>query len=214
MARDNANPCRLCLVTPPAVTPEAFTPALDHALAGGDVASLIITGKPEELAELSAAVVPRAQSHGVAALIHNDCDVALRASADGIHLDHQTRPLTDVISAFHPEKIVGVGNLTSRHNAMLAGEAEPDYVFFGRLDGDTTPAIFPKAIDLAVWWATLFQIPAIVMGGMDVASLRQARDAGIEFVALRHAIWGHPDGPGAAVAAANRLLSQEPDTVP
>jgi thiamine-phosphate pyrophosphorylase len=214
MARDDASTCRLCLVTPPGVTLEAFEPALDQALAGGDVASLIVTAAPEDLRQLSAAIVPRAQTHGVAVLIHNDRDVAAKTSADGVHIDDKSTGLAEIVAALHPEKIVGVGNLTSRHNAMVAGEAEPDYLFFGRLDGDTGPAIFPKALNLAAWWAGLFQIPAVVMGGTDLASVRQARDAGIEFVALRRAVWEHPDGPGAAVAAANRLLTEAPDSVP
>jgi thiamine monophosphate synthase len=52
------------------------------------------------------------------------------------------------------------------------------------------------------------------MGGADLASVRQAHEAGIEFVALGRAVWEHRDGPGTAIAAANRLLGQAPDTVP
>jgi thiamine-phosphate pyrophosphorylase len=207
------NSCRLCLVTPSDFAPASFAPALDQALAGGDIASIIVTAAPAELARLSAAVVPRAQSHGVAVLIHNDSEIAAKTSADGIHIDDRNVDLAEIVAKLHPDKIVGVGNLTSRHNAMVAGQAEPDYLFFGRLDGDTDPAIFPKALALAEWWAALFQIPAVVMGGNDVASVRQARNAGVEFVALRRAIWEHPDGPGAAIAAANRLLAEAPDTV-
>ncbi len=57
---------------------------------------------------------------------------------------------------------------------MLAGDTDPDYVFFGRLDGDTDTAIFPKAFALAEWWAELFAIPAMVMGGSSLASVRRS----------------------------------------
>jgi thiamine-phosphate pyrophosphorylase len=201
-------------VTPSGATPETFVPALDEALAGGAVASLVVTAAPADLARLAAAVVPLAQAHGVAALIHNDAALALKTAADGVHIDDHHADLREFVASLHPDRIVGVGNLTTRHDAMSAGETEPDYAFFGRLDGDTSAAIFPKALDLAQWWTALFEIPAIVMGGADLASVRQAHEAGIEFVALGRAVWEHRDGPSTAIAAANRLLGQAPDTVP
>lgn len=214
MALVEADACRLCLVTPVGMPPERFAPALDDALAGGDVASLIVTAASADLAALAEVAVPRAQAHGVAALIHNDTEIALRTGADGIHADDRRADLPALVTAHHPDRIVGIGNLTSRHQAMSAGEAEPDYVFFGRLDGDTADTIFPKAFELAAWWAGLFQIPAVVMGGAGIGSVSQALNAGIEFVALRRAVWAHPDGPGAAVAAANRLLAEARESVP
>lgn len=207
--------CRLCLVTPSGATPDKFAAALDDALAGGAVASLILTAASADgLAGLAEAAVPIAQAHGVAALIHNDTGLALKTGADGVHIDDHRSDIPALINALHPDSIAGVGNLTTRHDAMTVGETEPDYVLFGRLDGDTAAAIFPNALELAQWWAAFFEIPAIVMGGTDLASVRQAQEAGIEFVALRRAVWEHGGGPGAAVAAANRLLDQAQDTMP
>ena len=95
---------------------------------------------------------------------------------------------------------------------MSAGEADPDYVFFGKLDGDTDDAIYPKALDLAAWWAELFEIPAIVMGGLALASVAEARNAGVEFVAIRRAVWEHPEGAAAAIAEAGRILAAPPES--
>jgi thiamine-phosphate pyrophosphorylase len=214
MALVDADACRLCLVTPAGATPETFGPTLKDALAGGDVASLIVTAAPGDLGRLAAVAVPLAQARGVAVLIHNDRDIALSTGADGVHIDDRRADLGSLVATLHPHSIAGVGHLKSRHDAMTAGEAEPDYVFFGRLDGDSTAAIFPKTLDLAEWWAALFAIPAVVMGGFDLASVLQARTAGIEFVALRRAVWEYPDGPGGAVAEANRLLVEGQDVVP
>jgi thiamine-phosphate pyrophosphorylase len=214
MARVEADTCRLCLVTPSGATPDTFAAALDDALAGGAVASLIITAaSADDLARLAEAAVPIAQAHGVAALIHNDTEIALKTGADGVHIDDHRSDLPALITSLHPHGIAGVGNLTTRHDAMTAGETEPDYVLFGRLDGDMAAAIFPKALELAQWWAAFFEIPAIITGGTDLASVRQAHEAGIEFVALRRAVWEHSGGPGAAVATANRLLGRARDTV-
>src|SRR4029079_4310158 len=192
MSKTDAPSCRLCLVTPPIGAPESFAPILEDALAGGDVASLIITadpGDPARLQLIAETLVPIAQAHDVAALIHNDTRVAGRAKADGVHIDSGAEDLKEAIRTLRPRFIVGAGDLRSRHDALISGDAEPDYVFFGRLDGDTGDAIFPKALDLAAWWSELVTIPAVVMGGRSIASVVEARDAGIEFVALRSAIW-------------------------
>ena len=211
---ESKDPCRLCLVTPPGVAPETFAPILEEALSGGDVASLIITAEPAGLARLAKALVPIAQSRGVAALIHNDTQLAGHARADGVHIDSGFADLASAISSLRPDKIVGAGGLRTRHDAMRAGESDPDYVFFGRLDGDTGPAIFDKALDLGRWWAEIFRIPAIVMGGTSLESVLEARDAGIEFVALSRAVFDHPAGARAAVTEANRLIAKKAEAVP
>lgn len=211
MADADDSRCRLCLVTPETIDLAGFRPLLDAALAGGDVACLIITGPSESLQEIAEALVPLAQSRNVAAVVHNDTRIAGRARADGVHIDTGPADLRIAIDTFRPAKIVGAGGLHSRHDAMLAGEANLDYLFFGRLDGDTGESIFPKALDLASWWSSVFLIPAMVMGGRTIASVSEAAEAGIEFVALRHAVWSNAAGPGEAVAAANRLLARAPE---
>jgi thiamine-phosphate pyrophosphorylase len=203
------NRCRLCLVTPPGIDLELFPRRLAAALSGGDVASLIVTADPADpsaLQRVAEALVPIAQVRGTAVLIHNDTQVAGRTHADGVHVDSGPADLAAAIAAFRPKKIVGAGGLRSRDEAMRAGEAGADYVFFGRLDGDTGDAIFDKAFDLAEWWSSVFVVPAIVMGGRSLASVRQAAEAHIEFVALGRAVFEHAD-PAAAVAEVNRLLA-------
>lgn len=200
--------CRLCLSTPLGVEAAGFAPKLADALAGGDVASLIIAAEPAKLQPLAEALVPIAQARGVAALIQNDTRIAGWTRADGVHVDGSEADLAMAITARRSGKMmVGAANLRSRHDAMVAGELEPDYVFFGRLDGDTGDAIFDKALDLAAWWASIAVIPTVVMGGRSIASVTEAAEAGIEFVTLGRAVWDHPGGPDAAVAEANRLLA-------
>src|SRR5689334_13543991 len=102
---------RLCLVTPPAVDLSMFPAILSDPLA---------------LQPLAQAVARFAQHHGVAELVHNDTQVAGRAKADGVHVDRPAE-LAAAIAAFHPSKIVGAGGVETRHDAMTAGEANPDY---------------------------------------------------------------------------------------
>lgn len=200
---------RLCLVTPAAADPARLPALAGSAFTGGDVASLIIAAEdagPADLQRLAEAVVPIAIGSGVATVIAGDPAIAARVGADGAYVESGMAGLKDAFARFRPGGIVGAGGIRSRHDAMTFGEALPDYLFFGRLDGDGEPRIHHRSLELAAWWAALFEIPAIVMGGSAVASVAEAAEAGIEFVALRRAVWDHPGGPGVAVAEANQLL--------
>lgn len=202
--------CRLCLVTPPVYAASTFAAQLSDALAGGDVASLIVSvpaNDPMGLQRAAEMLVPIAEARGVAALIHNDTRVAGRTRADGVHIDTGPADIASALDALRNKKIVGAGGFHSRHEALEAGQAEPDYLFFGRLDGDTSDGIFPKALDLAAWWSSVTIIPAIVMGGSSLASVEEAAREGIAFVALSRAVWSDPRGAGAAVAEACERLA-------
>jgi thiamine-phosphate pyrophosphorylase len=200
---------RLCLVTPQAADLASFAGLLKSALGAGDVATLFVDSgtTAEERQHIAETLVAVAQAAGVAALVVNDTRLLGRSNADGLHVDTGVVDLASAVERYRGKKIVGAGNIRSRHEAMERGEREPDYLFFGRLDGDTDDGIFPKAFDLAAWWSGLFEIPAVVMGGRALESVTAAAEAGIEFIALRTAIWDHPDGPAAAIAEANRLLA-------
>jgi thiamine-phosphate pyrophosphorylase len=190
-----------------------FIPRLAEALGAGDVASVIVTGAGDALTMTAAALTPVGQAHGTAVIIHNDRKAALSSGADGIHVDTGVDDLRAAVGAMRPDRITGAGGLGSRHDAMLAGDADPDYVFFGRLDGDRQDTIFPKSLDLAAWWSSIFVVPAMVMGGRDLASVAEAAQAKLEFVAMGHAIWTFPDGPAAAVAAADAILNTVPGSL-
>ncbi len=210
MANDPDNRCRLCLVAPPDRDEAAAARRLSQALSGGNVASLIIGADPDgptRLLRLAAATVPVAQARGVAAIVHNDTQVAGRTGADGVHIDGGLADLTAAVRTLHPGRIVGAGGLASRHDAMVAAEAGPDYLFFGRLTGDTGAGIFARARDLAAWWSSVAVIPAVVMGGHALASVEEAAAAGIEFVALSRAVWDDARGPAAAVGEACERLA-------
>ena len=203
---------RLCLITPPAFDAVAFAPVLDAALRAGEVASLIIAMEGLELSGRQAAaerLVPIAQANGTAAIV-TDRALLDHCGADGLHVDTGLADLRRAVDALRPDRIVG-----GRHDAMLLAETECDYLYFGRFDGDTAPAIHDKTLDLAAWWSALFEIPAIVMGGSDLASIGEAAAARVEFIALRSAIWSHADGAAAAVETAHRLvLAAQAETMP
>ncbi len=211
MANDTASRCRLCLVTPAGVDAETFAPLVADALSGGDVASLIIAAHaadPASLQQAAQAFVPIAQNAGVAAIVHGDTRIVGRTHADGVLIDSGLADLAAAVTAMRPQRMIGAAGIASRHEALAAGEASPDFLFFGRLDGDTGDGIFPKALDLAGWWSAVTVIPAVVMGGRRLDSVREAAQEGIEFVALSGAVWDDPRGAGAAVAEACEHLAK------
>lgn len=204
--------CRLVLIVPQGEDAGLQAKALEDALRGGDVASVIIPQyalDDDSFQKRAEVLVPIVQAAGAAALVAGDSRVAGRVKADGLHVVGGLEPLAEAVEKFTPKLIVGGGNADDRHKALEQGEANPDYIFFGKLEGDIKPEPHPKNVALGEWWASMIEIPAIVMGGSDVASVVAVAESGVEFVALRQAVFGHAGGAAQAVAEANALLDEK-----
>ncbi|MCO5731959.1 thiamine phosphate synthase [Rhizobium sp. SSA_523] len=208
--------CRLVLVVPEGegegANDAALAEALSHALRGGDVASVILPQydlSDQAFQTRAEQLVPIIQEAGAAALIAGDSRVAGRVKADGLHMTGSMEELAETIEKFTPKMIVGAGQATDRHSALEVGEARPDYIFFGKLNGDIKPEAHPKNLALGEWWASLVEIPCVVMGGTDLSSALAVAESGAEFVALRRAVFDSPAGPAAAVAEINAMLDEK-----
>jgi thiamine-phosphate pyrophosphorylase len=209
---DVKNRCRLVLILPEGEDLSARATMLEGALKGGDVASVILPqyglddGQFQKHAETLVAIV---QEAGAAALVAGDTRVAGRAKADGIHVTGGLEELGELIEKFTPQLIVGGGNATDRHKALEIGDVQPDYIFFGKIGGDIKPEAHPKNLALAEWWASMVEIPCIVLGGMDPQSALAAAETGAEFVALDKAVFADPAQAPHVVAAVNALLDEK-----
>ncbi|MDE1995901.1 MAG: thiamine phosphate synthase [Rhizobiaceae bacterium] len=204
--------CRLVLVVPDIADIEERTKMVADALRGGDVASVIVPqyGLDDGLFQKHAeALVPVIQNAGAAALIAGDSRVAGRAKADGLHITGNLAEFSDAVEKFVPKLIVGGGSATDRHAALEIGELRPDYIFFGKLDGDIKPDAHPKNVALGEWWASMIEIPCIVMGGTDPKSALEVALSGAEFVALRLAVFADPSTAPSIVAEVNALLDEK-----
>lgn len=207
-------PCRLYLVTPPALDPAAFRDTLAAALDAGDVACLQLRLKhapPDAVARAVEALMPVAQSRDVAFLLNDDAALAVRLGCDGAHLgqsdgDHRAaRRLLD-------GRILGITCHDSRHLAMEAGEAGADYVAFGAFfptgTKETTHRAEPEILS---WWAEIFEIPCVAIGGITPANCGPLVTAGADFLAVVSAVWDHPDGPAAGVRAFDAAIAAAGD---
>jgi thiamine-phosphate pyrophosphorylase len=208
--RGDRGPCQLYLISPPDVGGD-FPDRLAAALDAGPVAAFQFRVKgvdQHEAARLAAPLQRLCADHEVAFIVNDDMGLAKRIGADGVHLGQDDGDPRDARALLGPQAQIGVTCHDSRHLAMGAGEAGADYVAFG--------AFFPTATketrhrpdpSILGWWSTLFEIPCVAIGGITPENGPALVEAGADFLAVCGAVWNHPDGPGAAVQAFQKILS-------
>lgn len=205
------NRCRVVLISPKGESADGFAERFEAAIAGGDVASVILPANGMDEATFQAfaeRIVPIAQASGIAAIVAEDTRIAGRARADGIHVEGGRTALAEAIANFQPKLIVGAGGAKTRDDALDLGEERPDYVFFGRFGYDNKPEAHARNLALGGWWAEMISLPVIVMGGSDIASVEQVAATGADFVALSSAVFAEGVDPRQAVARANAILDE------
>lgn len=199
---------RLYLATPTLADPAAFVPQLDSALRAGDVAAVLLRLEDADerlLINRIKSVAGAVQTHDAALLLDERPSLVARTGADGAHLAG-IEALQVALPVLKPDWIAGAGGLGSRHDAMLAGEANADYVMFGdpgRRGGRTEFGVIEERL---AWWAELFQPPCIGYAA-NADEIRPLARTGADFIALGEWIWTEPGGAEAAVAAAARILA-------
>ena len=203
--------CRLYLVTPPALEPVGFADRLAEALDAGDVACVQLRLKDvddDAVRRASDTLRPVAQSRGVAFLLNDRPDLAAATGCDGVHVGQQDAPYAEARQRLGPDRIVGVTCHDSRHLAMEAAEAGADYVAFGAFFPTTTkPSRYRPAPELLAWWSELMTVPCVAIGGITPENCAPLVEAGADFLAVVTAVWNHPEGPGAAVRAFDRVIA-------
>ncbi|MEN3794331.1 thiamine phosphate synthase [Fulvimarina sp. MAC3] len=203
---------RLVLLTTPLADDEAEE-AIKRALSGGDVASVLIDPAGREHAAFqifAEKLVPIVQEAGAAAIIVDNTQIAGRTRADGIHLtDGNVEALADAIEAHAPKLIVGGSGFETRHSALEAGEAMPDYLLFGRLGQDAEETPHPKTLSMAEWWAAMVELPCIALGARTFESVEAVAETGAEFIGLSAFVFDAKGEEDARVTEANRLLQEK-----
>jgi thiamine-phosphate pyrophosphorylase len=201
---------RLYLVTPTVKDVAAFVRVLEPALAAADIAAVLLRLPPEDEAELVggiALLAPVVARAGAALVLDGHADLVARTGADGAHLTG-VHALEDAVKRLKPDRIAGAGGMTTRHDAMLAAEADADYILFGEPDLNGERPSLSAIEDRVSWWAEVFELPCVAYATslQEVAALAAA---GADFVAVDF-VWHDPRGPAAAVAeAAQRLQHTE-----
>jgi thiamine-phosphate pyrophosphorylase len=204
-----ANPMdapRLYLITPPISDWAAYPPLLEAAIAACDVACVLLrtASDDEGAAEKAAcALVPLLQKHGVACLVADDPQLAVRVNADGVHIEDTETLLQSALRALQPGHIVGAGGLQTRDAAMTAGEAGADYVMFG---GPASSEPHESIVERVAWWVEIFNVPCVGYAH-DLGAVSDLVRAGADFIALGEAVFADPRGAGAALRDAARSIA-------
>jgi len=209
---DPIDRCRLVLVTPDISDASHLAAVVGDALRGGDVASVIIPqhGLDEKsFQKRCEALVPVVQGAGAAALVAGDSRVAGRVRPDGLHLEIGPTAMAEAIGKYAPGLIVGGGNARERHAALSIGEAQPDYVIFGSIDGDIKPEPHSKNVALAEWWADMIEIPCLLMGGTSTAFVEEMAQTRAEFIVFSKAVFADPADAARIVAEINAVLDEK-----
>ncbi|MFZ5834257.1 MAG: thiamine phosphate synthase [Pseudomonadota bacterium] len=203
--------CRLYLITPPQIVLAQFADDLARALDGGDVACVQLRLKhcpDDEIKRATERLMPIVHRHNAAFILNDRPDLAKSAGADGVHIGQQDMRLAEARQLLGPDKTIGVTCHDSRHLAMEAAEAGADYVAFGAFFPTITKDVETHAApELLTWWQETFLIPCVAIGGIQIENCGLLAQAGADFVAVANGVWGHPDGPKAAVAAINRRIA-------
>jgi|SRR5436853_4333588 len=203
-------PAALYLVSPLEAGGD-FPERLERALAGGPVAAFQFRVKgldQHEAARLAEPLQLICEANEVAFIVNDDMALAKRLGADGVHLGQGDGDPREARALLGPSAQIGVTCHDSRHLAMEAGEAGADYVAFGAFYPTRTKETSHRPDpSILSWWSRLFEIPCVAIGGITPENGRVLVDAGADFLAVCGAVWGHPQGPEAAVREFQGVLS-------
>lgn len=196
------------LITPLIDDIAAFREKLAPVLSTGAIAVLharFAATNDTELKGPASALRSAVQEAGAAMLIDCPADPRLvaRLGLDGVHVAVPGPRLAEAVEQLKPDRIVGIGGIKARHDAMEAGERDIDYVMFGepRADGSLPP--LSQTVERAEWWATIFTLPCVAYAP-DLDAIDALVPTGVEFIALGPWIFDTED-PAETVAEARRL---------
>jgi thiamine-phosphate pyrophosphorylase len=200
---------RLYLATPEVDDLSPSMASLPGLLAGADVAAVLLRLKPTDQRTMISrvkALAPAIQASGAALLLDGHVELVARAGADGAHLTG-IAALEEALPSLKPDRIAGVGGLTTRHDSMAAGELGADYVLFGEPDALKQRPSMEAIAERLQWWAELFEPPCVGFA----ASREEAYEfaaAGADFVLVGDLIWNDERGAAAALMDVAQIIRQ------
>ncbi len=200
---------RLYLATPVVDDPSSWLASLPGLLAQADVAAVLLRLKTTDQRTMISRIktlAPVIQDSGAALLLDGHVELVARAGADGAHLTG-IEAMEDALPTLKPDRIAGVGGLTTRHDSMAAGEAGADYVLFGEPDARGQRPSVEAIAERLQWWAELFEPPCVGFAASR-QEIGEFAAAGADFVLVGDFIWADPRGAAAALLDAEQTIRQ------
>ena len=200
---------RLYLATPDVDDPTSLLAELPALLAAVDVAAVLVRLKETDQRTMISrikALAPVVQNAGAALLVDGHPEIVARGGADGAHLPG-IAALKEALPSLKPDRIAGVGGLTTRHHSMDAGEIGADYLLFGEPDAKGQRPSAQAIAERLDWWAELFEPPCVGFATSTAEAFEFAA-AGADFVLVGDFIWADPRGPKAALVDAEAAIKK------
>ena len=200
---------RLYLATPVVDDPSGLSEKLADALAKADVAAVLLRLKTTDQRTMITRVktlAPVVQAGNAALLLDGNVELVARAGADGAHVTG-IAAMEEALPSLKPDRVAGVGGLTTRHDSMAAGEAGADYVLFGEPDAQGQRPSVEAIAERLQWWAELFEPPCVGFA----TSREEAHEfaaAGADFVLVGDFIWADSRGPAAMLSDVEEAIKQ------
>jgi thiamine-phosphate pyrophosphorylase len=206
---------RLYLATPVVDDPASLIATLPALLAAADVAAVLVRLKQTDQRTMISrikALAPAIQNNNAALLLDGHVELVARAGADGAHLTG-IEAMREALPSLKPERIAGVGGLTTRHDSMAAGEAGADYVLFGEPDARAQRPSVEAIAERLEWWAELFEPPCVGFAASREEACEFAA-AGADFILVGDFIWEDPRGAAAALSEVEQAIRQAHAAMP
>ncbi|WP_408587614.1 thiamine phosphate synthase [Novosphingobium sp.] len=195
--------CSIYLISPLDVSgdfPDRLARALDASDPAVPVAAFQFRVKDmdeHQAARLAEPLQRICAEREVAFIVNDSIALAKRLGADGVHLGQGDGTVADARQRLGRDAQIGVTCHDSRHLAMEAGEAGADYVAFGAFFPSSTKETKHRPEpDLLAWWSMLFEIPCVAIGGITADNCGALVQAGADFLAVSHAVWGGDEAEG------------------
>ncbi len=200
---------RLYLATPVIADAAQLASQLPTLLAAADVAAVLLRlapGDERSIIQRAKALAPPVQKAGAALLIDRHFGQVARSGADGANVSG-IEAMQEAMPTLKPDRILGVGGLMTRHDAMVVGEAGADYVLFGEPDANGERPSADAICERLDWWAELFEPPCVGYATtLDEANLFAS--AGADFVLVGDFIWQDSRGAEAALIEASQAIAR------
>ena len=206
---------RLYLATQPIDDPQALLGVLADLLKAADIAAVLLRLKPSDPRTLISrikALAPVIQDRGAALLLDGQVDLVARGGADGAHLSG-LGAFEEALPALKPDRISGVGGLTTRHDSMTAGELGADYVLFGEPDENGQRPSTQAICDRLQWWDEVFELPSVGFAGT-LEEVGAFTAAGADFILAGDFIWSASEGPLKSLHAALEAIRKAHGAIP
>ncbi|OMH32191.1 thiamine phosphate synthase [Motiliproteus sp. MSK22-1] len=123
-------------------------------------------------------------------LINDDIDLAIEASASGVHLGQQDGSVEEARRELGTDSIIGVTCHNSLDLSLQAQDEGANYVAFGAFfPSSTKPNAKPASIELLHDARQQLQIPIVAIGGIRVDNADQLIKAGAHMLAVVHSLF-------------------------